>query len=65
MQKVRIETGVNYGRLLDIFVDEVFLVCYSIPSKTFSFSSESDLIELDTLKEIINELEKKIKLLPL
>ena len=58
MQKVRIETGVNYGRLLDIFVDESFLACYSIPSKTFSFTHESEIIELATLKEIINELEK-------
>lgn len=57
MQIVRIENGVNYGRLLDIFVNDIFLACYAIPSKTFSFASETELIEFDTLRTIINKVE--------
>lgn len=59
MQKIRIENGVNMGSLLDIFVDDEFLAVYSIRTKNFSFASESKLIELGALKEIIEQIEKR------
>jgi hypothetical protein len=53
MQKIRIEPSV-YAGFLDIFVNDEFFANYG--NEKFSFAPDSDLIELDTLKEIIKQL---------
>lgn len=56
--KIDVTRSTDFPGLLEVAVDDCFVASYAIRFKRFSFSEDAGLIDLGTLKEIINKVEK-------